>query len=440
MATFFVRVHPYQANAFLHRDTTLQALTSGNMSQAVLLGIWAVAARFIDPPEPANTASQWAEEASRRVMSSLDASRETVTTALLLSIYTQHAERITQSHMWCAIANRQALNLGLHQEKNAQTQSWVQAEGDRRLYHACYALERLFSNGTPESIYCPDERIKLRLPCDGFNYRFGVPTETPQAILEGDESSVPPWMYKDVGPMGVYVRLMGARFMIKRCLLEMKETRGIVFKPGCAPWESTSPFAACMRKLADIKNSLPERLRLSSEVVRQGAPGLPPLVMIYVWWNECHVELCRHTLPGYPESINEELFTLAPEGWLEDTRRSCLRHAEAVTSLFDLVSQNLQGPPMVIYDHTLPHTVYSSIRVQVEFAESRSIDDAERERLRSSFVMMMEYVSRMESYFRPAQLLVSPSYGAALILQLKATRRMLILHGLAAPSELPIES
>lgn len=316
----------------------------------------------------------------------------------------------------------------------------MEAEGDRRLYLACYALERAISDGTPESVFCPAERISLRLPCEGFNYRMGIITETPRAILEGDETEVPPWLYNNVGAMGVYLRLVGCRSIIRKCTHELSHLKADDTLPGHTapwePWESDSPFAACMAKLVAIKSSLPPRMRLTREVIltRYDSPGLAPLVMIYLWWNMAHVELCRMVLPGYAQSLDPALLSLAPAGWSEQTRQTCLRHARAITAILDLVARTMPRDPLVIYDHTFPRIVYSSIRVQIEFAELQVMDDLARQELRASFDMMLEFVSRTSLYFRTAQLLVRCSILARpfmLMTQLRETKRMMARHGMA---------
>lgn len=203
----------------MHRDRTLEAARSGKLPHIILLAICAVGARFSVPPEPASVAARWADEAGRLLVISRDLSVDNVVASLLLATYTQHSGFFAQTHTWCALANRQALNLGLHRGATGSEQrppSWIDAEGRRRLFFACYALDRQISNGSPESICCPAERIKASLPCEGFNWRLGLIVETPQALLEDDESDVLPLMYQNVGLMGSYVRLVAARYMVKK--------------------------------------------------------------------------------------------------------------------------------------------------------------------------------------------------------------------------------
>lgn len=418
---FFLRVHVYRANAFLHREKTLHAIRDGSLSRTVVLALCAVGARFASPPEHDDRAKEWAAEAGNRVIFSTEVLRENIVTSLLLTIYTQQAGRFSQSHIWSAIANNQAISLGLHREVATGTRSFLESERDRRLFYACYTINRFISNGTPESIQCPASRIKLRLPCDGFNYRMDVSIETPYAVLEDDDSHIPQWMYRNIGAMGFWVRLVGVRAMIKRYfhfLMDMRD--GVRNQDGMqdgktdtasytSPWIQTSLFVTCMTKLASLRESLPTRFQLSRDLIlkRHDSPALGQIVMFYLWWNECHIELCSVVLAGYPQSLDEGILSMAPEGWVDQTRETCLRHAQAITEILALVTREMNGQPLTIYDHTIAHVVYLSIRVQLELVVPHIGDEIARGRLQDRFETMLGFLERTSAFFHPVYLVVS---------------------------------
>ncbi|PYH94463.1 hypothetical protein BO71DRAFT_440979 [Aspergillus ellipticus CBS 707.79] len=433
---FFRHVHVYRANAFLHRDHTIAAIRERTLSEAIVLALCATGARFTSPPESDDVAKEWAAKSGLGVMTATESSRETIATSLLLAIYTQQAGRFTQSHLWSTIAISQAVNLGLHREAPPGTRSFVHSERDRRLFFACYASNRLIANGTPESIQCPASRIKLRLPCDGFNFQMELSVETPESVLEGDDSNVPAWMYKNVGVMGFWVRLVGVRVMIKRYFHTLREIMAVVREsrsvPGVStdipkPWIPNSPFQACMAKLASLRETLPARLQLTRDRVvrRHSEPALGQVVMFYLWWNECHLELCSVALAGYPQSLTEEILSTAPNGWVEQARQSSLRHAQAIADILAMVARETPGEPQVIYDHTIAHVVYLSIRVQLELDTA---GDTECTKLKDRVDIMLAFVERTSVYFHSVYLV------------LKELRRMLARHGLLFQSPLEPES
>ncbi|PWY82114.1 hypothetical protein BO70DRAFT_371099 [Aspergillus heteromorphus CBS 117.55] len=408
---FFQHVHVYRANAFLHRDRTLAAIRERTLSETIIFALCAIGSRFTSPPEPEEVAKEWAAQAGHLVTTAMEASRETITTSLLLTIYTQQAGRFTQSHLWSTIAISQAVALGLHHESPPGTRSFVHSERDRRLFFACYASNRLIANGTPESIQCPASRIKLRLPCDGFNFQMELNVETPESALETDDSHVPAWMYRNVGVMGFWVRLVGVRVMIRRYFHNLRETISTISGERCntnipAPWSPNSPFQACMAKLAWLRESLPVRLQLTRDRVtrRHGEPALGQVVMFYLWWNECHVELCSVALSGYPQSLGENFLSTAPAGWVEQTRQGALRHAQAIADILALVARETPGEPLVIYDHTIAHVVYLSIRVQLELDTADDVDGA---KLKDRVDTMLAFVERTSVYFHPVYLVKS---------------------------------
>jgi hypothetical protein len=60
-----------------------------------------------------------------------------------------------------------------------------------------------------------------------------VSIETLYTVLEDDDSHVPQWMYRNVGAMGVWVRLVGVGALIKRYfhfLMDMRD--GVRYQDG----------------------------------------------------------------------------------------------------------------------------------------------------------------------------------------------------------------
>ena len=129
--------------------------------------------------------------------------------------------------------------------------------------------------------------------------------------------------------------------------------------------------------------------------------------MFYLWWNECHVELCSIALPGYSQSLNEDFLSCAPEGWVEETRRQCLKHAQAMSDVLIMVDQELTRQPLTIFDHTLAHAVYLSIRVQLEQLELGLRASTIRAQLKQRFETMIGFLERISGIFHSVHLVVS---------------------------------
>lgn len=63
--------------------------------------------------------------------------------------------------------------------------SSTEQETRRRLFWACYCLDRMMSAGSPELVVFRSEHIRLQLPCDEHQYLFGIQCWTPVINLEG---------------------------------------------------------------------------------------------------------------------------------------------------------------------------------------------------------------------------------------------------------------
>ena len=414
-----MHIAPYQPNNFLHPQSTLQALSQGALPLSLVLAVQAVSARLSDPPEPAEKADVWAKRASDLVLSSNTVTRTNVQTALLLGLFYQQTGRFTTSQMWCFQANRQALSLKLHRPNLSATRTALEMEEDRRLLFACYSRERQISDGSPESICCPVERIRTRFPCDDTSFYSGLAVlDTPEAVLEAAEADLPVWMYRNVGLMGFHGKLVGIRYLIKRYLHALAEDGPALSLHDqdaitrAAPWLPGSPFHVNLARLAFLKSCLPARLILSRRALtdpRVAPASLGPLIMFYMWWNECHLELCRLALPGYAQSLDPSILSLAPSSWVSQTRETCRTHASAMTATMELATTG----HLTIYDPTLPRLIYSSIRLQLECAQSSVPSDLDTAlALGNKFERILGHVQNMGALLRPAYLLVgaiSPS-------------------------------
>lgn len=157
-------------------------------------------------------------------------------------------------------------------------------------------------------------------------------------------------------------------------------------------------------------------------------------MLFYLWWNECHIELCSVALQGYPQFLDGETLAAAPDGWAAQTRQICLRHAQAITDTLALVDRELSsgGPrgSLALNNHTIAHAVYPSLRVQLENWQTQDAnlnddngnnvntfnggndgdrDDSTTVALLARLEMMLRYVEQTSAYFHSIHLVVSSS-------------------------------
>lgn len=146
---------------------------------------------------------------------------DNVLIALLLARHCIHSG--IHGHTWnlVALANRQATGIGLHREDAEGTSHADQKESEmrRRVWWACYTLDRMMATGLPEFTLCPPHRIKVALPCqDGVWATHGKGGEGKKVVPKIQEVELDTtWEdFVDVGVMGHFVRLVGIRYVIIR--------------------------------------------------------------------------------------------------------------------------------------------------------------------------------------------------------------------------------
>lgn len=234
---YFEHFHSLSTNAFLHRATFVKSLSQGKVSQVVLLAVCTTASRYINQGGEASVhrdgselAANWFREATFLLHDSGQICFDNTVAALILARHAIQAGRYGQAWNLIAIANRQAVALGLHNEtphRHGVTQnapptemSWIEAEIRRRVMWACYCCDRIMSTGIREFTLCPSEAINLPLPAESSHFNLDIPTRTPFPVLDLNmTAAIPPDTLPDshidtVGLMGHHVRLVALRYAI----------------------------------------------------------------------------------------------------------------------------------------------------------------------------------------------------------------------------------
>lgn len=249
-------------------------------------------------------------------------------------------------------------------------------------------------------------------------------------VLEADDlSSVTP-SYESVGIMGHYVALVGIRYMILRYIesLSTSDTGTSTVPP---PWDPSSDYFLCLRKLAQWQTMLPARFRLTRAVLfsRHHTPHyhLGPLVMLHLWFDMLHCELYRLALQTHAEQPHlQALFQSAPPGWLDQTQNLCILHARQMVRTLQAVedvttsgvSESLDGfgtklSGFTILDPSLSMLCYASAKIQLMYSttartpQSAIIDDVANSAERVEyFRVLLIFVERLARFYAPASFLV----------------------------------
>ncbi|CAK7206063.1 hypothetical protein SEUCBS139899_008846 [Sporothrix eucalyptigena] len=414
---------------------------TGTVNRKVLLAICAVASRFVPADDPvrggggpdmqpdhgqqrgpnsacraaiAAQADAWAKE-SKTLLVLEDMTLDTVVSALLLARHDIHNGLFGSAWMLSSMATRAALALGLNREnhslyrhqqnaQNAQNATmnanipFSEQETRRRLFWACYCLDRMMSTGLSDLTTLRAEHISLQLPCEEHHYLYGTSCWTTVPRLEwareweerghdrdvgddddndddfsssggesdGEGNGSPP-LYdplleseRDIGLFGRYVQIMEMRY----CILHYVRNRYKASKAHTnsthqraqqqfrrhprsststlppPPWSPSSWFARCKRKLTRWKRALPPQLQLLPDTVyaRHAQDQLSALVMLHVWYDQCMSDLYRITMPGFPETLPADQLRKAPPGWVQQQQQACVRHSTNIVTTLEMVA------------------------------------------------------------------------------------------------------
>lgn len=120
-------------------------------------------------------------------------------------------------------------------------------------------------------------------------------------------------------------------------------------------------------ELWDWKERLPAELVYNEENlrIRSTTRQLTGFVMLHCWWEQCHADLYRISLPGLVESAPQVLLLRSPPGWVDDAQRTSFAYAAGV---YEPVRHALRViPDFVLGSSMFGLLAYESMRVQLQF-------------------------------------------------------------------------
>lgn len=392
----------------------LRSVADGTASRKLILAICAASARFVKPPDdtvpfPVHgtpTTQRWANEAKGLLLTE-DMSPESISAALILAKNDIHCGKVSQGFVLAAIASRMALALQLHHELPADKSATVtERETLRRLMWSCWSLDRMLSTGIPEYLATPT--LSLRLPCDEQSFVFGLNTETPRVVLESEagpqDQEGSPATFEGIGLFAHYVRLQGIRAMVLRASRHRDPS-------DLPPWDPASRFAAAERKIKDWYSSLSPQFRLDPETIyaRKFQNELTPLAMLHVWYHMNYAELCRPALPGFVESLESDICSSAPPGWIDMQREECVSHARMISGTLTHVASLVDLDTVPFGDPSLGICVYESVRIRLQHAFLLASDaqSYELNQLTGDFAVMANVLQQSGRYYANSQEMVS---------------------------------
>jgi hypothetical protein len=272
-----------------------------------------------------------------------------------------HTGRFQRAFMLAAMAARFAAALRLHREH--QGLDFVTQETRRRILWSLKLVERYFSIGLPEFELCPFESIYIQLPCAESVYDAG---STQESTPENLNSSSP--IEDDYGAYQLCVNLESLRRDI------VKLGRAFAHCDRISP-QIPSLIRSFERTLFDIGAKMPHGPELSFDQINSliASRWLPRHIALQLSWHQCHCDLYRLLLRGYPEAApRPALEVLSRQGTngsdenccndlLLRAERQCLQHSNAIILILTLLNQ--QSPRFCFLEFDVTICAYHATRL-----------------------------------------------------------------------------
>ncbi|KAJ9661838.1 hypothetical protein H2201_006318 [Coniosporium apollinis] len=341
--TYFSKVHgkPY---SIVDEASTRQRIQSNQLPPYLVYAIYAVSSRYAFPYDGYNSADRTSEEYARRARFELDTDEPTIEglqTLLLLAQESYQAGKGRKAYMLLSSGISMAFALDLHRELPLAWQiSSTDREVRRKLFWACYLMDRFSACGSKRPSLIADESIVLRLPSW---------QPTPNSIpLQGDFfpngsnlhylSGAGRWIQGSTGMLIGIVKTLGTT---NRYL-----AAGGVKGDSHFPWHSSSNLSKVRQEL-DTWASETQDAFVSLDTLF-GQPDSTILVLSKLVYHLIHCLLYR---PFLPVDLIELSGTGQHQSWQIEATNLCFLHANAIAELVEIgkASSTIVWPAFVGY-------------------------------------------------------------------------------------------
>ncbi|OJD29948.1 fungal specific transcription factor domain-containing protein [Diplodia corticola] len=341
--TYFARVHgkPYY---ILDELTTRQRLQHHQLPSHLAYAIYAVSARYTSHPAGYSAAVRSAEDYAARARAELDTdepSIESLQTLLLLAMASYQSGRGKKAYMFLTTAISMAFALELHREMPLMLNiPPSEREGRRRLFWACYLMDRFSACGSKRPSLITDEAVMLRLP--------SAASGPGSLMLEGDFFRNGSNLQYMAGPgkqgQSSTVMLIGIARILG--ITNRYLAAGGVKGDSHFPWHSLSNLSKIRHEL-DMWASETQDTFSSLENLF-GHRESTMLVLSKLVYHLIHCLIYR---PFLPMDLAELSITGQHQSWQIEATNLCFLHANAIAELVEIgrASSIIDWPAFVGY-------------------------------------------------------------------------------------------
>ena len=298
------------------------------------------------------------------------------------------------------MATRMAYALQLHREldrdplgrKNDKSSelSFTDREIRRRTMWACFLMDRFNSSGTERPTFANEKNIKVQLPIKEFNFRMEIPGPTED--LNGE---VPTPIATGAGQTSKPRENMGvAAYLIRVIALWGRVVKyfnlGGKGKDPHPLWHPDSHLAELKRQADKFLVELPERLKYSSETLRDYAAEklANQFLYLHIAYNQVILFLNKFAIPTTPGG---KIPTDMPKDVANSAAKAAVDAATKISSLLNEATNYPVVAPFVGYCAFASSTVHVwgifSKNIQFESSSKRNL------------AYNVRYISRMKKHW-----------------------------------------
>ncbi|EEU44500.1 uncharacterized protein NECHADRAFT_49581 [Fusarium vanettenii 77-13-4] len=333
VAQYFDRLYPLASYSFLHKATVIQRCRDKTIDRALKLALCAITAMYFDKHNQERDA--WAQEAERLMLDRLEQpSIFQLQASLLLIRYRAGVGQFPRAFIMAGLAGRWAVALRLNYEHSRLGP--VAQEVRRRTFWSLYLLEDSFCVGLKEFELFDPDTIHLQLPCEDVDFHQERHVST--GYLQPGKGLEP----EVLGSRAAFVRLA----FIRRAIMRLN--RRVFLKE-----VNLSELFSSMERFQNDLLRLRTKLAPGDQYPPTNPEELhrpPQYAIMHMSWHQCHCDLYRIFLTGYPEATPHA----AVEGMSASERAlmkdKCLAHAEQIVKVLSDFVQHKDERDMLEFD------------------------------------------------------------------------------------------
>ncbi|KAI5461651.1 hypothetical protein BGZ63DRAFT_240152 [Mariannaea sp. PMI_226] len=330
---YFERLYPLASYCFLHKTTVIQRCREKTIDRALKLALCAITSMYF--PRQNYEHAAWAQEAERIILERLDhPSIFHIQASLLLIRYRAGVGQFPRAFIMAGLVARWAVALRLNYEHSHL--SAVAQEVRRRTFWSLYLLEDSFCVGLEEFELFNPSTIHLQLPCEDVDFHQGRPVST--GYLQPGKGLEP----EVLGSRAAFVRLAFIRRGIMRLNRRVFLKEVNLAELFCSMEKFQNDLLRLRTRLAPCDQYPP----LNPEELQRP----PQYAITHMSWHQCHCDLYRIFLTGYPESTPHAAIDgmAAPDRAL--MKDKCLGHAEQIVKVLSDFVQHKDERDMLEFD------------------------------------------------------------------------------------------